>query len=61
MIKTFRVFARAINTRGFTIGITQFVNAVNVKQAIDVVNRESLNAGLTDVRIYSVQQVRNIT
>ncbi|EIX4510166.1 hypothetical protein MKI77_004149 [Escherichia coli] len=61
MLKTFRVFARAVNGRGYTIGITQNVSAVNVKQAIEKVKRESQSAGLEEVRISTVYQVRSAT
>lgn len=61
MLKTFRVFARAVNARGYTIGITQNVNAVNAKQAIDKVRQVSQSAGLEEVRISTVYQVRSAT
>ncbi|EFK2996294.1 hypothetical protein A8535_003704 [Escherichia coli] len=59
MIKRFRVFSRAVNARGYTIGITQNVSATSVNNAIDKVKKDSHTAGLTEVRIAHVLQLRN--
>ncbi|END5730004.1 hypothetical protein ACNDUQ_001249 [Escherichia coli] len=59
MLKTFRIFARAVNARGYTIGITQNVSATSVNNAIEKVKKDSHSAGLTEVRIATVLQVRD--
>ncbi|EOM2950285.1 hypothetical protein ACNB5P_002234 [Escherichia coli] len=59
MLKTFRIFARAVNARGYTIGITQNVSTTSVNNAIEKVKKDSHSAGLTEVRIATVLQVRD--
>lgn len=54
MLKTFRVFSRAVNKRGYTIGITQDVKAANVQTAISTIINKSAKAGLSGVMIHSV-------
>ncbi|EMO3183013.1 hypothetical protein WDM58_004374, partial [Escherichia coli] len=49
MLKTFRVFSRAVNARGYTVGITQNVKAENVQAAISTVINKSAKAGLSGV------------
>ena len=49
MLKTFRVFSRAVNKRGYTVGITQNVKAENVQAAISTVINKSAKAGLSGV------------
>ncbi|EIG6983475.1 hypothetical protein ACYB38_005236, partial [Escherichia coli] len=54
MLKTFRVFSRAVNKRGYTVGITQNVKAENVQAAISTVINKSAKAGLSGVIIHAV-------
>ncbi|HFO5319181.1 TPA: hypothetical protein ACHJ8U_005163, partial [Escherichia coli] len=56
MLKTFRVFSRAVNKRGYTVGITQNVKAVNMQAAIDSVISNSGKAGLSHVIIAAVHE-----
>ncbi|EMA7805401.1 hypothetical protein ACO3RA_003842 [Escherichia coli] len=51
MLKTFRVFSRAVNKRGHTVGITQNVKAENVQAAISTVIDKAVKAGLSGVII----------
>ena len=60
MLKTVRVFARAVNPRGHTIGITQNVKAVNVQTAIAVVRSESSEYGLSQVIISAVYELKEV-
>ncbi|EKC0352121.1 hypothetical protein OOS02_003595 [Escherichia coli] len=58
MLKTFRVFSRAVNKRGYTVGITQNVKAENVQAAISTVINKSAKAGLSGVIIHSVHEIK---
>lgn len=58
MLKTFRVFSRAVNKRGYTVGITQNVKAVNMQAAIDSVISNSGKAGLSHVIIAAVHELK---
>lgn len=58
MLKTFRVFSRAVNKRGYTIGITQNVKAENVQAAISTVINKSAKAGLSGVIIHAVHEIK---
>ncbi len=58
MLKTFRVFARAVNPIGHTIGIAQNVKAVNVQTAIAAVRSESSEYGLSQVIISAVYEFK---
>ncbi|BDE55468.1 hypothetical protein ACM3EB_004399 [Escherichia coli] len=60
MLKTFRVFARAVNLLGHTIGITQNVKAVNVQTAIAAVRSESSEYGLSQVIISAVYELKEV-
>ncbi|EHJ6103556.1 hypothetical protein KBS15_000468 [Escherichia coli] len=58
MLKTFRVFSRAVNKRGYTVGITQNVKAENVQAAISTVINKSAKAGLSGVIIHAVHEIK---
>ena len=60
MLKTFRVYSRAVNKRGYTIGITQDVKAENVQTAISTVINKSAKAGLSGVIIHSVHEIKEM-
>ncbi|MBL6372934.1 hypothetical protein [Escherichia coli] len=60
MLKTFRVFSRAVNKRGYTVGITQNVKAVNMQAAIDSVISNSGKAGLSHVIIAAVHELKGV-
>ncbi|HCX4434569.1 TPA: hypothetical protein OZS64_001879 [Escherichia coli] len=58
MLKTFRVFSRAVNKRGYTVGITQNVKAENVQAAISTVINKSAKADLSGVIIHAVHEIK---
>ncbi|ELE10486.1 hypothetical protein SK73_01606 [Escherichia coli] len=60
VLKTFRVFARAVNPLGHTIGIAQNVKAVNVQTAIAAVRSESSEYGLSQVIISAVYELKEV-
>ena len=60
MNKSFRVFARAVNPCGRTIGITQDVKTVSIRQAISTVIRESTEYGLSRVIISAVRELKEV-
>ncbi|HDT1896719.1 hypothetical protein BZL31_27435 [Escherichia coli] len=60
MLKTFRVFARAVNPLGHTIDIAQNVKAVNVQTAIAAVRSESSEYGLSQVIISEVYELKEV-
>ena len=60
MLKTFRVFARAVNPIGHTIGVAQNVKAVNVQTAIAAVRSESSEYGLSQVIISAVYELKEV-
>lgn len=60
MLKTFRVFASAVNPLGHTIGIAQNVKAVNVQTAIAAVRSESSEYGLSQVIISAVYELKEV-
>ncbi|EGX8884510.1 hypothetical protein JHJ27_003857 [Escherichia coli] len=60
MLKTFRVFSRAVNKRGHTIGITQNVKAENVQAAISTVIDKAVKAGLSGVIIHAVHEIKEV-
>ena len=60
MLKTFRVFARAVNPLGPTSGIAQNVKAVNVQTAIAAVRSESSEYGLSQVIISEVYELKEV-
>ncbi|EQA4747529.1 host cell division inhibitor Icd-like protein [Escherichia coli] len=59
MLKTFRVFSRAVNKRGYTVGITQNVKAENVQAAISTVINKSAKVGLSGVIIHAVTCIQD--
>ena len=60
MLKPFRVFSRAVNNRGYTVGITQNVKAENVQAAISTVINKSAKAGLSGVIIHAVHEINGV-
>ncbi|EER9147952.1 hypothetical protein C3U77_005242 [Escherichia coli] len=60
MLKTFRVFSRAVNKRGYTVGITQNVKAENVQAAISTVIDKAVKAGLSGVIIHAVHEIKEV-
>ncbi|EIG4300362.1 hypothetical protein FNG18_000658 [Escherichia coli] len=60
MLKTFRVFASAVNPLGHTSGIAQNVKAVNMQAAIDSVISNSGKVGLSHVIIAAVHELKGV-
>ena len=59
MLKIFRVNGRAVNRRGYTVGITQNVSATSDKEAVAEVIRLSTILGFSQIRIVLVCEVHH--